>query len=226
MADPAGSRQSGGVHVDDLVSRIPRLFHTAPAQAWPGIRAHGLLPADRLLELYEVDGAEPLLSRRRPVAHRLAHPVHGEAWLRDQRPMNEAHLGRMLEGTSMTVAEYLRRINSLVFFWADPARLERLRDLPRYADQAQLVLTVDTASLLAVHGDRVVLTRINSGAALFPSGRRGPDTFRAIADFPSRVRPVELAVVGGVPDLARHLLRAQRWSAGQAEDLVDVEPVA
>lgn len=213
------------MRVDDLVLRIPRLFHTTPAQAWPGVRAHGLLPVERLLELFEVDDAERLLTHRRPAAHRLTHPVHGDAWLRDQRPMNEAHLARMLEGTSMTVAQYLRRINGLVFFWADPGRLERLRDLPRYADQAQLVLTVDTASLLAAHGDRVVLTRINSGAALFPSGRRGPDTFRTIADFPSRARPVELAVVGGVPDLARHLLRAQRWSGGRAEDLVDAVPV-
>ena len=120
----------------------------------------------------------------------------------------------------MTVAEYLRRINGLVFFWTAPERLEQLRRLPRYAAEAQLVLTVDTASLLAAHADRAVLTRINSGAALFPSGRRGPDTFRRIVDFPDRGRPVELAVAGGVPDLARHLLRAQRWSGDQVDDLV------
>lgn len=210
------------MQADDLVRRVPRLFHTTSARAWPSIRAHGLLPAERLLELFEIERGDDLLAHRRPVAHHLTHPDHGEAWLRDQRPLNEAHLARMLDG-AMTVAEYLRRINGLVFFWADPARLERLRRLPRYADEAQLVLTVDTASLLSAHADRVVLTTINSGAALFPSGRRGADTFRPIDDFPDRARPVELAVTGGVPDLARHLLRAQSWIGDQVEDLVSRE---
>lgn len=205
------------MRVDDLVRRVPRLFHTTSAQAWPGIRAHGLLPADKLVRLFEAD--EELLTRRRPVALRLTHPEHGVARLRDQRPMNEKHLARMLDGTAMTTADYLRRINAMAFLWADPARLDQLRTLPRYADETHLVLTVDTASLLAAHLGDVVLTRINSGAALFPSGRRGPDTFRSVADFPDRDRVVELAVSGGVPDLDRHLLRVQRWHGDQVEDL-------
>ncbi|MBC8093390.1 MAG: hypothetical protein H7Y15_15915 [Pseudonocardia sp.] len=119
----------------------------------------------------------------------------------------------------MTVAEYLARINAMVFLWADADRLEQLRRLPRYASTAHVVLTVDTASLVAVHHDRIVLTRINSGAALFPSGRRGPGTFRGVGEFPAGDRPVELAVVGGVPDLARHLVQAQLWSGDEVSDM-------
>lgn len=120
--------------------------------------------------------------------------------------MNEAHLARMLDGT--TVPEYLARLAAMAFLGADPARLEQLRRLPRYAAQGH-----------------VVLTRITSGAALFPSGRRGADTFRTIADFRSRDRPVELAVDGGVPDLARHLVRVQRWIGDEVRDLPwDVPP--
>ncbi|MFG1633414.1 DUF7002 family protein [Pseudonocardia alni] len=71
-----------------------------------------------------------------------------------------------------------------------------------------VVLTVDTASLLAAHGDRVLVTRINSGAALFARGRRGPDTFLPVDRVPSSWRPVEVAVPGGVRDLLAHLVDA------------------
>jgi hypothetical protein len=87
-------------------------------------------------------------------------------------------------------------------------RAVRLHALPRYADTEHVVLTVDTASLLAAHGDRVLVTRINSGAALFAQGRRGPDTFLPVGRVPSSWRPVEVAVPGGVRDLLAHLVDA------------------
>ncbi|MEJ8278855.1 DUF7002 family protein [Pseudonocardia spirodelae] len=191
---------------DELVRRAPRLFHTTPAASWPGIAAHGLLPVSGLLDRYGVTGAERerLLTERRPRAVRLQHPEHGTAWLRDQRPLNPAALERMLEGC--TVAEYLRRINGCAFLWADPDRLARLHALPRYASEEHVVIAVDTASLLAAHGDRVLVSRINSGAALFARGRRGPDTLLPLDRVPSSWRPVEVAVPGGVPDLAAHLV--------------------
>lgn len=199
------------MEIDDLVRRAPQLFHTTAAETWPGVAARGLLPADRLLEIFEVDAAEreQLLTRRRPTARRLTHPEHGVAWIRDQRPLTEVHLARMLEGSGMSVADYLRRLNGLAFFWADPARLEALRTIPRYARDPQVLLRVDTRSLLTAHAERVVVTRINSGSAIFPSGRRGPDTFRALADFPVTDAPVEVAVAGGVPDLADHLVEEE-----------------
>lgn len=131
--------------------------------------------------------------------------------------MNETHLARMLD--DMTVAGYLARINAMVFLWADPGRLEQLRRLPRYAGTPHVVLTLDTASLVEAHGDRIALTRINSGAALFPTGRRGTATFRAIEEFPARDRPVELAVTGGIPDLGRHLVRVREWVGDEARDV-------
>ncbi|MGM0733943.1 DUF7002 family protein [Pseudonocardia alni] len=187
------------------------MFHTTPAASWPGIATHGLLPVAGLLDLFGVTGdeRERLLTTRRPRAVRLHHPEHGIAWLRDQRPLNPAALGRMLDpGSGFGVADYLRRINGCAFLWADPARLRRLHALPRYADTEHVVLTVDTASLVAAHGDRVLVTRINSGAALFAQGRRGPDTFLPVGRVPSSWRPVEVAVPGGVRDLLAHLVDA------------------
>ncbi|MFB9382504.1 DUF7002 family protein [Pseudonocardia petroleophila] len=200
-----------------MLRRAPQVFHTAPAQAWPGIRRRGLLPVAALTAHLDADERERLLTRRRPTDVRFVDPEHGAVWLRDQRPMNETHLARMLD--DMTVAGYLARINAMVFLWADRDRLDRLRRLPRYAASAHVVLTLDTASLVAAHRDRIALTRINSGAALFPSGRRGTATFRGIDGFPARDRPVELAVTGGIPDLGRHLVRVQEWAGDEVRDV-------
>ncbi|WP_433788356.1 DUF7002 family protein [Actinomycetospora sp. CA-101289] len=89
------------------------------------------------------------------------------------------------------------------------ARLRRLWSIGRYADGAQIVLTLNTASVLDAHGPDVVLTTINSGAVHGPSGRRGTHTFRGVADFPAQETVAEFAVAGGIPDVAAHLRRAE-----------------
>ena len=91
-----------------------------------------------------------------------------------------------------------------------------------YRDAAQLTLTIDTASLVDAHSHDIRLTRINSGAVVYVNGRRGAYTFRTVQRFDhprhrpgsSRRAVVELTVMGGVPDVMDHLIRAERWEHG------------
>lgn len=98
------------------------------------------------------------------------------------------------------------------------------------AASAHHVITIDTASLVEAHHDRIVLSGINSGATLYPNAApRGSDTFRSIADYDyakarrrrgAKDAIVELAVVDGVPDLAQHFIRVERRKAAVGRDLL------
>jgi hypothetical protein len=72
-----------------LATRWPRLFHMAEADSWASIQQHGLLSTTALLDLYEVTGPERdvIESVRRPESVRIEHPIHGTAWIRDNKPI-------------------------------------------------------------------------------------------------------------------------------------------
>ena len=123
----------------------------------------------------------------------------------------------------LTVPEWLHEVNSKVFFWVSEDRLAGL--LNSYGDRHHDVLVLDTRALLATHGDQVLLTTMNTGAvSRFPScPRRGRDSFMTVADFPygercttdsRRTRVVEVAVDGGVRDVADLVLRVERRRCG------------
>ena len=94
-------------------------------------------------------------------------------------------------------------------------------EAPQQSTEHDLV-TVETASLVAAHGSRIRFSPINSGAALYPNApARGNHTFTRIVDYPfaerRRTGPVsaaiaELAVIGGVHDIATHTVAVQRWT--------------
>jgi hypothetical protein len=204
-------RDSGrlwGMDEATFLARYPRVWHLAHGDAWPGLRRHGLLSAQRLVELFERgDDADPLLGQRRPDPVVLEHPVHGSAILRDQHPLNAAKLQRALQD-GMEVEEWLRLLNRLVFFFPSRQALDVLASA--YADQPQLVLTLNTRSLVAEYGVWVKLASINTGSVLYNPAKRGRDTFLSIARHDPK-RPVkEIAVHDGVPDLVRHLITVER----------------
>jgi hypothetical protein len=109
-----------------------------------------------------------------------------------------------------------------VFFWLDPRRLEQLLAARGNRGRPHDVLTVDTASLVRRHRERIRLSPINSGAALYPGAPpRGLFTFSTIEDYPYAERRrhrsrhaaiAELAAVGGVPDITDHVVSVQRIS--------------
>ncbi len=185
--------------------------------SWNSIRRHGLLSTSALLDLFEVDGdrRHRLEAERRPRTVLLEHPVHGRAVVRDQKPMDDDGLARCL-CDGLVPADWYAIINARVFFWLTRARLARLLAARPYRDAAHDVLEIDAAGLVDAYAPAITLSPINSGATRpFPAAR-GRNTFASIDDYdyaawrarrPRGERVVELAVTGGVPDIARFVTR-------------------
>ncbi|MGH7969145.1 MAG: DUF7002 family protein, partial [Limisphaerales bacterium] len=85
---------------NELLQYYPRLYHMAEAGTWPSILKHGLLSTTALLDLFEVPAAQrkQIESTHRPECVTIAHPVHGSAVIRDQKPMRESTLLTCLVG--------------------------------------------------------------------------------------------------------------------------------
>ena len=212
-------------HVDvrELTERYPRLFHLAEAGSAGVISMYGLLPAQEIVSTSALDPEEQaaILSRPRPQMLSIEHPLLGRATLRDQTPLRAHILDRIL--TDMTAQQWLSALNERVFFWLHPQRLEQLLTARRNRGRPHDVLVIDTAGLVGAHDGRIRLSAINSGAALYPNApQRGTQTFQTIADYPfaERLRRrtpqnavVELAVSGGVRDIADHLIDVYQVSA-------------
>lgn len=206
------------MELDELVRLYPRLYHMAAPDAWPQIVRHGLLSTEALLDQFEV--AEPrrseLLTRRRVVSVTISHPEHGTAVVRDNIPLSESKLAAAL--TDMTVEQWLRQLNSKVFFWLQRERVDRLLSARAYRNSRHLVLTVDTKRLLDhVGNDRVTLSRINTGSTAYRAAPRGSNTFKSIADYPHPPRQralksasdiAELSVAGGIANIRAVTVRA------------------
>lgn len=194
-----------------IAQRWPRLYHMAEAHSWPLIAKFGLLSTSALLDLFEITGAErdAIESARRPESVAIHHPVHGTAWIRDNKPIIESVLRRTLVG--MTEAQFYRTLNGRVFFWLTELRLNRLRKSPSYRDREHDILTVDTTQFMARYAEQAELSPLNSGAthpaADYPRGER---TFTKIESYAwaerRRVAPgepiVEITVPYAVPDIA------------------------
>jgi hypothetical protein len=206
-------------------SRLPAVvYHLAEAANFDSIRRDGLLSASALVRAAGLAGDD--LDRLESTC-RLAHTrLPGGAEIRDQRPMPAAALVRCLVGVSP--AEWYRAINERVFFWVDPARLNRQRAACKHRPQVVMVVSVER--LLARHADRVALSPINSGNARRQPAVRGLATFVPYAQWArsgwaseaaalgTRPRPrthpaAELTVLGAVPDVMEMVARTVRLRA-------------
>jgi len=208
------------VKSEELVDRYPRLHHMAEAGSWPAIQRLGLMTTEQIVDACAPDQEtrEAILRRRRAKSYTLDHPVWGPVTVRDQGPLLEHNLRPAL--IDMTVREWLDVLNTRVFFWLHPRRLDTLLAAKRYRDSIHDVLVLDTAGLLARYTDGIRIAGINTGATIFPNAvKRGSDTFMKVDDFPFDKRrqskalhdnAVELAVTGGVPDVADFVLRVEK----------------
>ncbi len=187
-----------------------------------GIERHGLLSTTALLDLFEIDGdARRTIEREhRPQIVSIDHPTYGTALVRDQKPMSMTGLSQSIDdGTSPQ--DFLAFLNQRAFFWVKESRLATLTSARAYRSKPRLVYVLDTASVVAAHGDRVLLSPINSGATKPFAAPRRLDMFRSIARFDWEARRkyaepvVEFTVASGVPDLAAHLVRVETWKAGE-----------
>ena len=198
-----------------LATRWPRLFHMAERGSWQAIQRNGLLSTTALLDLFEIEGSlrRRLESARRPEPVRIHHPVHGTAWIRDNKAINKTVLRRTLVG--MTEPEFYRQLNGRVFLWLTEDRLARLCTAQPYRDRQHDILVLSTEQLLTAYADRVELSPMNSGA-VHPAAKnlRGEGMFSRIADYPWALRKrsaaaepiVEITVPYAIPDIADHVV--------------------
>jgi hypothetical protein len=194
--------------------------------SWPSMQEHGLLSTTALLDLFEVRGDERyrIESCHRPKSITIVHAAYGRAVIRDQKPMSDRSVGRALED-GLKPADWYRELNSRVFFWLTERRLNGLLNARAYRDQKHNVLIVDTKRLVERHQLRIMLSPLNSGCTLPFPHKRGPGTFRRLAEYPfaSRMRLpdpiVELAVDYSIPDI-RDLVTEVRETAAGADTKV------
>lgn len=211
---------------DDM--KLPaHIFHLAEAANWPSIQQHGLLSTNALLDLAGIRGTE------RDRFERQHRPVHTElpngVQVRDQKPMPPQALAQCVIG--MSPEDWYRAVNAKVFFWLDPARVDRQRGAcePR----PQIVLVVDTQRLLNRYGSKATLSPINTGHARRKPAMRGESTFvpygvwlesawsTEASGLNTRVRarshrPVELTVHEAVPDIMGMVVHVCRLDPGKS----------
>ena len=110
----------------------------------------------------------------------------------------------------MTVDQWLSMLDGLVFFF--PTEKAMASMLKVYDGDPVVVLAVNTQSLVSDYEPWIRLAAINTGSVLYKPAPRGEDTFARISRFDHRAKTVkEVAVKNGVPDLAKYLVRAERW---------------
>lgn len=149
--------------------------------------------------------------------------------IRDQKPMPATALRTCLVG--LTPAEWFALINARVFFWFDPARLNRQRAACN--QRSQIVLTIDAFTLVKEYREIVSVTPFNTGNARRRPAKRGTTTFvpynswlesawaSEALGLGTRERghsqePVELTIAGTVPDVAKYVIATQELDVGQA----------
>jgi hypothetical protein len=205
------------VSPDDFAAKYPRLFHVAAPAGLPGILRNGLLPTSQLLDLFEVaEHLRPAIQcQRRSADVRLTHPIHGEALISDNRPLSEKALRACLED-GLTPWDWLLMLNSRAFLWPDEAAAAHFLEARLARIPACIVLVLDSHRLLKDHYEALELSRINSGSTIRRPARRGLSTFVPISQYRNEVggrRIREVAVVGGIANLASHLVDQYHVSA-------------
>lgn len=205
---------------EDLAARHPRLYHVTAPEALKSILRHGLLPTSGLLTLFEVPEAErpSIERRRRPASVPLVHPMHGHAVITDNLPLSEAALRACLDD-GLAPEDWLTILNERVFFWPEEESLARLLGARLNRDRERAVLVLDTLTLARRHGERMELAAINTGSTIRRPAPRGLSTFVPLGRYEyqawrtlrgGRDRVREVTLVGGVPDVADHLIEHRR----------------
>jgi hypothetical protein len=157
---------------------VGKLYHLGEASNLASILQHGLMSTERLLDLACVAKPErdALLRVQRPDDIRLSDGVV----ISDQRPMPPAALVRALDG-GLKPSDWYALLNSFVFPWPDPERMERQRRA--CGDRPQVVLTFNADALFDRFAAEAFVSPINSGNARRKAARRGPATFLPYATW-------------------------------------------
>ena len=214
-------------NAERLVRMYPDAFHVTYAGHAEWIMRHGLYCTGELLQLFEATDEQRAAAHERPRATAIrldSNPVYGNATIRDQGPLDLKMLNRVLNPDT-SIEEWLEPLDSLVFLWPTTKRVRSFLRADSYADMQHDVIVLETAQLIARHGDRLLLSRLNSGATRSIEHKRGRDTFWPLDDprtterlrHGRRDRAVaEIAVPGSVLDVGEFAIRTERWHGRMA----------
>jgi len=202
-----------GVTPSELAELYPSLYHMAEGDSWAGIQRHGLLSTEALLDLFEVppERRHSTLAGQRTGSVVIEHPVHGRAVIRDQKPLIRSKLEGCLQ--ECTFDQWLKMLNSRVFFWLCEERLQTLMCAREYCAKTHVVLVLDTLRLANDLQESITLAPMNTGNTRPYAHPRGLGTFSRMADYPFTHRlhrglyytVVELAVEGGVSNVMEYV---------------------
>lgn len=202
-----------------FAARYPVVWHVTEAEgAGSWLAATGLLPAAALLRLAGVaaDGAN------RDDFRLLALGAGRVAVLRPQ-VMADRWLVPTLAGRFTGRPEAWRsHINAHVFFWTEERRRDafvracmrwRARSDAAFGCAPPCVLTLDTAALLARHGEDAFFARFNAGSTVRGGARvrRDETTFAPVTGY--RSGPVAELAIRGCVELARKQIPSTTRSA-------------
>lgn len=199
----------------ELAARHPFLYHVTTPGAWESIKKNGLLSTTQLLDLFEINAEmrKTIETKRRESAIVIEHPHYGRAIINDNLPLNEKSLSKCLDH-GLTTADWLRMLNSRVFFWASKEGLNRLLGARLNRNRLREVLVVDTLSLATTYIDQIEICPINSGATIRKAARRGLNTFSPLEQYSFNEwrklrgrsdRILEITVRGAILDISDHV---------------------
>lgn len=200
---------------EELAERHPRLYHVTEPGAWVTIQKYGLLSTSKLLDLFEIPAPQrqQIETQRRSCAVPISHPQWGNIMINDNVPLSEKALKRCLND-DLSPADWLKILNSRVFFWPSAQNLYRLLHARLNRTRSRQVLVINTFSLAQKHAERMELSPINSGTTFRKAARRGKSTFSPLLSYSyhewSRLRGMrdtiqEVTIMEGVLDIAAHV---------------------
>jgi hypothetical protein len=202
------------------------VYHLADAANWPSIQQHGLFSTSTLLDMAEMQGKEREQVERQQRTRAIT--LANGAMIRDQVPMPPTALERCLLG--MTPGEWYALLNTMVFFWPDRDRLNRM--LKANGGRPQIIMIVDTQQLLAAYAEQAALAPINTGNARRKAAPRGRQTFVPYKTWvdsrwdseaealgtklrPRNHPPAELTISGTVPDIMHFVSQTRYMNPGE-----------
>jgi hypothetical protein len=159
--------------LQDFAAKRPCVFHLTARSNLDLLRKQHILSSASLL-FEEADCPNWLSEKRRK--HVEVAVAGRKVIVRDQAPL---HLGNMKLDDGWSFGDFIAHVNQRVFFW--PGGKDGLlidygrRHYERYAEEAPVILRINTAELFATN-DSVVpeFCRFNSGSPRCSNGKKSP----------------------------------------------------
>ena len=186
---------------EELYRYYPQVYHIAWEGSWPSIEQYGLLSSKALLRSYGKSQKEivDLTQKRRSHWVEICAPDRPPATLRDQKPITDKGLLRVLNG-SVEPWEWYDLINSMVFFWPTKKRVETMIKAKAYRAIRHDLIVVNTEKLVQLESENIRLSRMNSGCThwFHPRDR---SLFKRFKDYPFSCRLKSAGKAGAVAEI-------------------------